>query len=405
MTAAVPPLSSHLWSCPDYVVFINSSRNATCAPGSPDIDLIKDGQAAILLPSLIYTAVLMALGLPGNLAVIFVYLFRMEKTPSRRFFISLAVCDFMNCSFGMPIELALLSNFYTFDYPTLCRISRFTNFFLNNTSSCLHIAIACDRYSRVRYPLNPVMTSRCFKVICLVSVCFSFTTAIPALFIYGTKTNAYEVPGHNFTFLLTKTCHVDDHADKTVRLTFSLYLLIATLLTFLVLMTLYGLITRVLLKRRDLITGNHGSAWHKETRRKSAISIPHFRRPSAPNTHVQNDVLEPFRDRTHSDLSGVVIHGIKIRVGRTTFILFIVTLVFVLSFIPHLIIVNLRYTNQHAFTDLTPLGWQLFHVALRSYLLNSSINPIIYCFLNSDFRKKVICMFKEGFFLCKNSNT
>lgn len=409
MNDPFPDPNSPLWDCPAYVVFFNKTGNNTCAPNGPIIDFVRGSQDAILLPSIVYTAILMTLGLPGNLAVIFVYLFKMDKTPSRRFFIALAVCDFVNCVFGMPVELALLSNFYTFDYPMLCRISRFTNYFLNNTSSCLHISIAFDRYRRVKYPLRPAMTVHCFQLIYVAGVTFSFVSALPALFIYGTKSNAYDIPGRNGTYLLTRTCHVDDHADKTLRLSFSLYLLIATVLTFFLLMTVYGLITKVLLDRRSFLGEAHPKmkSFHsiqlRMHRKRGSEPFVHFykKRSSEPCVQANVEVMEPFRDRTHSDMSGIVIHGIKIRVGRTTFILFVVTLVFVLSFIPHLIIVNMRYTKKDAFTDLSPVGWQVFHVALRSYLLNSAVNPIIYCFLNSDFRTKVLSAMKDVFFFCR----
>ena len=414
MNMSIPDPNSNMWECPAYVVLINETGNSSCVPDERIVDLVRNGEAAILLPSIIYTAILMVLGLPGNFAVIFVYLFKMDKTPSRRFFISLAVCDFVNCSFGMPVELGLLSNFYTFDYPWLCRISRFMNYFLNNTSSCLHIAIAFDRYRRVRYPLRPAMTVGCFKLVCIIAVIFSFISACPALFIYGTKSNWFEIPDVNRTFILTKTCHVDDSADKILRLAFSIYLLIATLLTFFMLITLYALITRVLVRRRTFLA--HAYTCVKDPKHKSTKSarststsnvLIHLTRPSDPdiNIHAAVDshvvMVEPFRDRTHSDMSGVTIHGIKLRVGRTTFILFIVTLVFMLSFIPHLVIINMRYTNQDVFTDLSRLGWQVFHVGLRSYLLNSAVNPMIYCFLNKDFRTKVCSVLKSLFFICK----
>lgn len=402
------PATSEALNCQSYAVYWNSTTNATCEHDGPVVDFIRQSQFDKVLPSIVYTAVLMALGLPGNLAVIFVYLFKMDRTPSRRFFISLAVCDFLNCMFGMPIELTLLANFYNFDYPVLCSVSRFANYFLNNTSACLHIAIAFDRYKRVRHPLKPAMTLSCFKLICTIAVIFSFTSAIPALFIYGTRTFNIETPGGNGTHVLTKTCHVDDHALKPLRLGFSIYLLIATLLSFFVLLTLYALITRVLLKRRGFVGSGytlprlksgkhrtfHNSGHHAQHTGTSASHI------DAHQAHIQTDIIEPFRARTSSDMSGVVISGIKLRVGKTTFILFIVTLVFVLSFIPHLVIVNLRYTKPNAFTKLSPLGWKLFHVALRSYLLNSSINPIIYCFLNKDFRCKLLMTLKDAFFVC-----
>ena len=399
----------------------NGSDNVTYIMDGPIVELMRENQFQTLLPSFIYTATLMSFGLPGNLMVILVYLLKMSKTTSRHFIISLAICDFINCSFGMPVELVLLSNFLNFDYPILCKISRFCTFFMNNGSSCILVAIAIDRFRRVCLPLRPNMTVAHSKIICIGCAIFSMISALPALYIYGTHTKSIKDPSKNNTIILVKTCYIDDSIGRTIPLGFNLYLFIGTLTMFLSMTIMYAFIARIVCRKGKFTEKSirrHTFKYENTVTVDPRTTTPHtprlsvriLRRFSEYNTKLLGtgrksprsesplpDITEPLsvKDRAHSDTS-VRRHGGKdIRAGRTTLILFIVTLIFVLSFVPYLAIVTIRYISP---IDLRPLPESVYNLTLRSYLLNSAANPLVYCFLNRQFRGKVKQFFKSIFF-------
>lgn len=73
---------------------------------------------------------------------------------------------------------------------------------------------------------------------------------------------------------------------------------------------------------------------------------------------------------------------------KYTTILFAVTVVFVVSFLPYLVLVIWRTAiGGHEESVLSDSGMVAFNFGVRSYFLNSAINPLVYGFFNSQFRK------------------
>ena len=82
----------------------------------------------------------------------------------------------------------------------------------------------------------------------------------------------------------------------------------------------------------------------------------------------------------------------RIHISKYTFIMFIVTLMFILSFLPYFGVSIWRNVGRDRETELS-FGIQ---IALRSYLVNSAINPIIYGMFNPSFR-----IFLKALISCK----
>ena len=78
---------------------------------------------------------------------------------------------------------------------------------------------------------------------------------------------------------------------------------------------------------------------------------------------------------------------------RNTFIMRVVTMAFIVSFLPYLIIVTIRSSNTDIPHKLNKASQIVYHVFLRGYFINSMINPFIYGFLNEEFRLKLKSLF------------
>lgn len=69
-----------------------------------------------------------------------------------------------------------------------------------------------------------------------------------------------------------------------------------------------------------------------------------------------------------------------------TKMLFIVTIVFILSFLPHLILMILNATSPGVLTNLSPVGVIFYNIFLRTFVINNMANPIVYYVCLTSFR-------------------
>lgn len=73
---------------------------------------------------------------------------------------------------------------------------------------------------------------------------------------------------------------------------------------------------------------------------------------------------------------------------RTTLMLFLISLVYLLSFLPYLVLMIMKVLDKESLSGRGG-SWEVAHnVLLRSYFINSMANPIIYSFCSRTFRKE-----------------
>ena len=96
---------------------------------------------------------------------------------------------------------------------------------------------------------------------------------------------------------------------------------------------------------------------------------------------------------------------LTVRIGRSTYMLFLITLAYIISFLPFYIVAIIRQSDSSFVAHLSKAGHIAYHVFLRSYLLSSAINPIIYSFCNAQFREFVQDLFRGVFIRRRDSST
>ncbi|KAK6167655.1 hypothetical protein SNE40_021631 [Patella caerulea] len=82
--------------------------------------------------------------------------------------------------------------------------------------------------------------------------------------------------------------------------------------------------------------------------------------------------------------------------SRTTVIAFLVTIVFVVSYLPYLAMTFYRIFDKEFDQHLRGSSLVAYNLFVRSYFVNSAVNPIIYGFLNLQFSRAVKAMFKHS---------
>ena len=121
-------------------------------------------------------------------------------------------------------------------------------------------------------------------------------------------------------------------------------------------------------------SSQHG---HSSRRRSSAKSL--FSRQHSQTSSVG-------RPRSNSQVKQIP--------KRTTFMLFILTAVFVLSFIPQRIALAI-YKDITALHHDDAWGLNLYSIAVRSWFINSAVNPFVYGFVSVQFRHECRNLFQS----------
>lgn len=400
-----------------------SEFNSTVTVATPDIklerlilDKINDKEFNILIPSFILAVVIISIGVPGNVITIFVYKKKMRRTASRIFILALAICDLVNCILTIPLEISIILSFWTYDYPIICAIGRTLTYVLNGTSALLLCGIAVDRFRKICRPLKPVFTPQKTMSICVVSSAIGFAFYIPGYIMYGTYSHVITVPygSTNLTVEL-KTCQIKDAyvKVKAPKIIFGVWFL-GTIVILFILIGAYIFIGRAVYKRLKLEEKRHNSvsAASKSARARQVVvednsetscSFEDILDIGNKQPRVLKSMSLPMRQQISQTMkkkfrqSAPTVYSIKqekvagrIRAGRTTLMLFSVTIAYVLTFIPFIVIVVIRTVRPNLYETLSDTEKSAWNFFLRSYVLNFAMNPILYGFFNKDFRKKMV---------------
>lgn len=435
-----------------------SSNESNIAPNEDRDFLIEFNQKEFQfrLPAIIYTSILMVIGTPGNIIVLYVYFFKWRKSTSRMFILFLTALDLINCVTTLPMEIYIMIYTVMLDNPGLCKTTRFATYTLNYSSAAILVAIAIDRFRRICRPHGPQFSAKKSKYICVGCILLALSMTWPALLFYGTRTLDLGV-------VEGKACLLENKFDTSVYPTvFFIVQMASTIVVFTTLSVLYYFVGIQIYKHRKmrmrrkaeiaaarnmieqeqtshskdetLLQESDSTELKKsQTRRKSFADGQSYgieMKPLEINCMTVNgsyneisaadtvstcdgrgDNVKVTHDAANGDahkkrfkrskngftkrkgtlkdsltkVNGHCIH-MKLRIGRSTLMLFLITCAYIVSFLPFYIIAIMRQTYPEFVSQLKGSGYMTYNVFLRSYLLSSAINPIIYSFCNAQFR-------------------
>ena len=368
------------------------------------------------------------LGTIGNVVVLYIYIFRWKKTKTRIFIIALAIFNFVNSVFNMPVEAYILWHPLQFDNHWLCKITRGVTFIINNVCACIFVAIAIDRMLLVYKPFKRIAYTVLYaKRACLIAFAVGTLTSWPGLVFYGTATLPEILES---VVVLGKTCYVSDYYMKEENVKwptlFNNILFALMIAVYVLLAGMYILIGRKIYRvtkcdldekriRNKRISKNKsilqsirgiavGSIFHKTLKQNRANKFQN--EPAEQVQPAEEDVRSISFDDTEthgqsrSDAKEVPaearrgvarmsrrISSINSQASRgNTITMLLITVAYMISFLPYVIIVSLRSYDKNYYYDLNQSQKIAYHIFLRTYFLNSVINPMLYSFTNKEFR-------------------
>ena len=476
-------------------MFDNGTANGTAvnAAAAFSLENVNDEIFRTYLPAVIYTAVLMMVGTPGNIIVIYIYYFKWRRSTSGMFILCLAILDLVNCITTLPVEIYIMRYSVMLDIPLVCKLSRFMTYTMNSSSALILTGIAVDRFKRICKPYQHSFSVINSKYICIGSVLISVSITWPAIVLYGTRRiHVGNIAG--------TSCLIENRYDSTPfpNIYFA-FMGLMTVVIFTALSVMYYFVGlqiykhRVFKKKRcsqiemiveensteksmngKLSNGNSPNISNVNGNKKTAgwdnmanqeipnngvnlymsekcdetdenielkpnynlmriskepskditgeLSTRHNeleKQSNSEDKHSQNENAsgnfhqKPRRNKTRRtrvryslvrgsstlNSSGRTncIDYLTIRIGKSTFVLFLVTVVYIVSFLPFYILAVIRQSNKSFIQQLSPANLMAYQVFLRTYLLSSAVNPVIYSFCNAQFRRYCTDSFKSVF--------
>ncbi|KAL3873967.1 hypothetical protein ACJMK2_037041 [Sinanodonta woodiana] len=383
------------------------------------LEHINREKAIIALPIIIYLCLVLLVGIIGNSLVVYVYHYRLRRSPSRYFIIYLAVQDLLSCSLGCPIEIVDLAEPYVFTATWACKIMRFVTSVTIMSSCFILICVSFDRFYKICNPLKgfPI---RKVKLVFLCLTCLSVLLSWPAFVVFGKRTVETEISGINGTECST--------SDGIVGTSYPIIYYVVLFICYLLLLIIFGffyarigyeIFKRKRLSVRDTWTAgmrnaNDGNAKHSNRLSTEGLedmsvvsSQTEENTKEAPSRKISEDTnFSPNQksqtQRKTTSLDALKSFKVKISFGRmsvrtvrTTVVFFAVTVAFVVSFMPYLI-ANIIKFKKLAFTDTSDRSiYVIYNFCVRSYFVSSCINPIIYGAMNRSFRKECKYTFRR----------
>ncbi|ESP02852.1 hypothetical protein LOTGIDRAFT_156802 [Lottia gigantea] len=335
------------------------------------------------LPVVIYLILILLVGIPGNSAVCYIFKSQLTERNTKFFLVYLACLDLISCCVCVPFELTDVLLAYTFDSVAACKFFRFLTTWLQGLSGLTLICVAYVRYRKIFKPFKDL--ERRIRPLCIASAIAALVMAAPALVIFGSRTVKTHIPD-----VTGKECSTNDnllHSPvRIVYYTFLLFTFLFSLICFLVFYILIG----VYLNRRSKVPlgdgmrkycGNLRLITSSQDRKGNGIG----NQPISPI--ASNCMCMSMRSRTSQNKETQHLGQLKVKTGRMTVIFLAVTVSFVLSFLPFLIVNILRASEIYFVSSENVHETLIYNLCVRSSYVNSAINPVIYSLLNRGFRK------------------
>ncbi|KAH3711269.1 cholecystokinin receptor-like [Dreissena polymorpha] len=378
-------------------------ENMSAATMDAELLRLNDAKAELMTPVVAFLSVLMSCGVLGNVMVCCFYGSRARRSSHGTFISTVAMYDLIICGLSIPMEIVDLRLFYTFTNVAACKAGRFINHFGAIGSVHVLLVIAVDRYRRICKPVKKQLSLKQAKIACACSLLVSVFFSWPSILFYTPV--AVDVKNDFGLNITGHDCTTTRDTSFNMYISVFNYVYMTCFISYtFVLCVMYTLVGRVIVKhnktRKSLIKKQESST-SKLTSLETSLSngdqnisssIPgKYRKIDADRlkntqTRPRTRTISTTTDRRKSTLSETQ----EIKNLNFSVIMLTITGLFVLSFLPFLVLSIWRAVNGEYEPDvLSDAKLVAFQFGLRSYFLNSALNPFVYGVLNSKFRSFV----------------
>ncbi|KAK3087209.1 hypothetical protein FSP39_003130 [Pinctada imbricata] len=346
----------HVW-VKEHLEF-NQSKNVTL----PEVNKIL---VLRMLGGIIFLSSLIVIGLFGNIHVLYVYSRKYKNSNYRIYVLWLAVLDILNCTVSAPLVIAYLFHPVTFPSDLFCKVFRFLLYFCSVCSTSALVVIAIDRCRKVLKPLKRQITTTQAKKLCVLCLIVAVLLSWPAVFLYGLTEAPTGIPG-----LVGQRCLAPLKYQRLMAL-FHIITVSYSLLVSSALVAVYLLIGRQIFRHSNF----------QNSVRKASKTFTDSIRATGEDTFCSGT--------TRGTLSNSSL-------VKTTGTLFVVTMAYVISAIPHHVLAIIFFINKTFDCGMSLLEGQFYYTFIWSYFINSAVNPFIYGFRDKKFRREIKILYSKS---------
>ena len=377
--------------------------------------------AEALLPLTVTFGFFTFLGFLGNGIILLVFTLSRDyrRNNFKVFVLTLGVIDIITCVTLIPAEMVKQRHYFAFGDVIPCKVKCFFNVF-GASSSCLALlVISVDRYRKVVQPFRKQLTPKlAVRILFLVAFIFPVLLAIPGTIMCGIKhTNMTNIDGGLTEIQLCET--EDQYRVSIWRLVYKYVFVILMVGISFTYVVLYTFVMKEATRQIRAIAAQRKNS-NYDISFSSGIFDPNTiiheplntqdipKQTTIPNqrslskSSVEADLLTNGNGKTRhqsgsarpnhyskkskvsAQLSVKSLSPILQRQGfpTKTIIWFILTIVFIISYMTHLVLALKVADIVH----MTPTQFACFSFFYRIYFFNHMINPVVYAIFVKRFR-------------------
>lgn len=400
------------------------------AEDNKDVQLEDINNEKILenIGGIIFVSLLMIVGFGGNSIAIFVYLRKYRPSTHRTFIVSLAIVDLATCCVPMPFILVTLRYPIMFQNNGGCKLLQFLTYTMCIGSSMILLTIAGERYRKICVPHGIQLSERMSKYICILGVLLGILLSWPAAVMYGNRTFKTGVDQ-----IVGTECNVnDDFAETKYPAYFNIFLIFVFFATLIALSFVYALIGKQIFRMKKIISPKiQTNVSETDSVTKTQTTEFSCSQQSQKEETTKTGIFPNICD----DRSNISAKSFENRQGKQSFasvskryvlkevntnkndsekkqnrtvaitrVLFIITVVYFCSYLPHLALRTAAFLNKNLLPNLSFAGMLAYQTFRWTFFINNMANPIIYGLYDRKFMREVRTLFRSCLATCFKQN-
>ncbi|XP_060571437.1 orexin receptor type 2-like [Ruditapes philippinarum] len=404
------------------------------------IEELEQLQRSNYLPLTVILVLIMFIGIVGNILVLIIYKRKFTRSSARCYILSLAIADLSVSVVGIPYHVLDLTLILTYTHTNVCRILSFLIGACTLSSVFILLVVGLDRYLKVCRPLKRQIKDFGDRKACLLASFVAIVISFPHGIIYGQSTVPTKLDN-----LTGVECFISDgYQGSELAVGYLGLNLLVFVMSVIFLIIIYGFICRKIYhhdrmsgeitlektktfcfccavpSQDDESTGKNGTSGMDTGKADDIDETDKDPQCVVKESEIENGEGELLKSKLN-DISGnqnskgaarnscaMVRHvrpgskAVEKNTMKITLMMLTITVVFIISYLPFIIISILDSTDEDFWADRGIIESVFLDFMLRLYLVNNVANPIIYSFWDHRFRKetklllkKLTCCFKR----------